>query len=199
MLRTQMEPHFIFNSLAVLQSQIRAGEQDKASRYLNQFARLLRTSLENSREAFVPLGEEIEALQNYMSLQSMRFEEAFDYTINVYNGFEQDNISIPPMLLQPFVENAIHHGLQSLKRKGEVRVLIEKKTAALHCRITDNGQGYEHSSAPSHRKSLSTTITRERLAILSRQTGVSASLNINGHLQPNGTLVEIVIPYKKGV
>ncbi|XZF14544.1 histidine kinase [Chitinophagaceae bacterium MMS25-I14] len=199
LLRTQMEPHFIFNSLAVLQSQIRAGEQEKASKYLNQFARLLRSSLENSREAFVPLNEEVDALQNYLSLQAMRFEEVFNYHVDAYPGYEEDDISIPPMLLQPFVENAIHHGVQSLGRKGNIEISIRKQTETLICTISDDGKGYNPDTTSSGHKSLSTIITQERLAILSRQTGRQASLHISSRASQQGTIVELVVPYKRTV
>lgn len=196
LLRTQMEPHFIFNTLSVLQSQIHNQETDRASTYLNHFARLLRTSLENSRENFVPLQEEIEALEAYLSLQQMRFEHAFDYDIQLYPGFEDDDVQILPMLLQPFVENAIQYGRGSADRRLHIVVSVYAKDDVLYCSIENNGNRVEETAAKAKKKSLSTQIIRERLAIVSRQTGREARLTVQdtevlGHA---GTRVTIVFP-----
>ena len=201
LLRSQMEPHFIFNTLSVLQSFIRNNEGDKAIRYLNQFARLLRVSLENSRESFVPLKDEVAALENYLSLQAMRFDGAFDYRVNVYDLYEEDDLLIPPMLLQPFVENAILHGLKQINHKGHIEVTITRELHVLHCVIDDNGSGLQPAVAPVQKKSLSTMITKERLAILSRQTHQPAGIFITDKKQENsqGTRVELHIPFKKAL
>jgi tetratricopeptide (TPR) repeat protein len=199
LLRSQMEPHFIFNTLSVLQSFIRNNEGEKAIRYLNQFARLLRVTLENSRESFVPLKEEVTALENYLSLQAMRFEGSFDYHVHVYDGYEEDELMIPPMLLQPFVENAILHGMKQLNRKGHIEVTISRELHVLRCVIDDNGAGIQASPAPPQKRSLSTMITQERLAILSRQTRQPASISIidKSQEQSPGTRVVLHIPFRK--
>lgn len=197
LLRSQMEPHFIFNTLSVLQSLIAEGRNEKSIRYLNQFARLLRLSLENSRENFVPLEDEVEALQSYVSLQQMRFDNSFDYTIEVYDGYAEEELLLPPMLLQPFVENAIQHGLRNLGQKGMLHISIRRQDRALLCVIEDNGNGAP--SLPEHsqqKKSLSTIITRERLAILSQETGVPASLDVSGS-RGTGTKVTLQIPFRR--
>ncbi|NML24097.1 histidine kinase [Pseudoflavitalea sp. G-6-1-2] len=199
LLRSQMEPHFIFNTLSVLQSYIRNNESEKAVRYLNQFARLLRVTLENSRESFVPLDEEVTALENYLSLQSMRFEGVFDYEVQAWPGYEEEGLLIPPMLLQPFAENAILHGMKQLQHKGHIAVSIQKEANVLRCIIEDNGTGLQSGSASQPGKSsLSTTITRERLEILSRQTGYAAGITItNRGNEHSGTTVILTIPYRK--
>ena len=199
LLRSQMEPHFIFNTLSVLQSYIRNNESEKAVRYLNQFARLLRVTLENSRESFVPLKEEVSALENYLSLQSMRFPELFEYEVITWPMYEEEGLLIPPMLLQPFVENAILHGMKQLHYKGHISVLIQKEAHVLRCSIRDNGAGWQTTPAvQSGKQSLSTTITRERLAILSRQTGYPAGITvINGTGETQGTHIELCIPFRK--
>lgn len=197
LLRSQMEPHFIFNTLSVLQGHIRSYENEKAVRYLNQFARLLRVSLEHSRESFVPLPEEIESLGNYLSLQAMRFEDKFGYSIDIYEGFESDNVSIPPMLLQPFVENAIQHGLYGINRHGEIKIGIRKKGRSLICRIIDNGIGLREDGEHKRKGSLATIITRERLSILGRQMKIPATLSVrNNDAGMPGTTVELVVPYQ---
>lgn len=199
LLRSQMEPHFIFNTLSVLQSYIRNNESEKAVRYLNQFARLLRVTLENSRESFVPLEEEVAALENYLSLQSMRFEGVFDYKVEAWPMYEEEGLLIPPMLLQPFVENAILHGMKHLGHKGHIQVTIHKETNVLRCIIEDNGTGLQsNTTAQAGKSSLSTTITRERLEILSRQTGYAAGITVgNRSNEHSGTSVELTIPFRK--
>lgn len=199
LLRSQMEPHFIFNTLSVLQSFIRNNEGEKAIRYLNQFARLLRITLENSRESFVPLKDEVHALENYLSLQAMRFEGSFDYHVQVYDMYEEDELLIPPMLLQPFVENAIMHGMKQLNHKGHIEVTITKELHVLHCVIDDNGSGIQTPATPVQRRSLSTIITQERLAILSRQTKQPAGISIvdKRKEQSEGTRVVLQIPFRR--
>lgn len=199
LLRSQMEPHFIFNTLSVLQSFIRNQEPEKAAKYLNQFARLLRLNLENSRENLVALKDEVEALENYLSLQAMRFEGVFEYAIKVYDGYEEEEAYIPPMLLQPFVENAIQHGMRNLTYKGHIQIIIGRKGQALYCTIEDNGAGLQHTiPSMAGKKSLSGIITQERLAILSRQTHQPATLVITDLQQKGqrGLKVEMVIPIR---
>lgn len=198
LLRSQMEPHFIFNTLSVLQAFIRNHETEKSILYLNQFARLLRINLENSQAAFVPLSEEIEALSNYLNLQNLRFEELFDYNIHVPQELEE--VLVPPMVMQPFVENAIHHGLQDLPYKGKILIEIRQKNDVLHCSIEDNGTGISNGKpgpARNH-QSLSTDINRKRLEVLSRKTGKHFWFSIRNKAdagEGSGTIVEIFFPY----
>ncbi len=195
LLRTQMEPHFIFNTLNVVKGMVRLDERDKAILYLDMFARLLRTSLENSRENYVQVSEEIDALHDYVSLQAIRFENKFDYSFDIYEGYEEDVIKIPPMLLQPFVENAIHHGLSSMKVKGAISIQIKKTAGRLHCLIRDNGIGLIREKTGSH-KSLAIQIARERIAIISKETGQSGSVDIvSNDANESGTTVELYIPF----
>lgn len=197
LLRSQMEPHFIFNTLSVLQALIRNGEKDRAVGYLSKFAGLLRLNLKNSRTGLVPLSEEMEALILYLSLQSTRFEGTFDYEIDCYEDYEEDEIMIPPMLLQPFVENAIQHGLRNLPYKGKLNITILKQEEHLiYCKIEDNGCGVNTARTSEEGNSLSTSITRERLAIFGKKTKLQASLKITDRSDfgEQGTLVELVIP-----
>lgn len=199
LLRSQMEPHFIFNILSVLQSFIRNGEREKSIKYLNKFARLIRISLENARESFVPLKDEIAALDSYLSLQSMRFEGSFAYEIDVYELYEEDDLLIPPMLLQPFVENAILHGLRQIEHQGQITVTIRRNPHMLHCVIEDNGNGLQPQQPNAEKQSLSTLITQERLTMLSKQTRRPATLQIIDKKNENshGIRVELDIPFKR--
>lgn len=206
LLRTQMEPHFIFNTLGALQSYIRLDEKEKALKYLKNFSRLLRNSLELSRENIVPLAEELETLEYYLALQRMRYEEKFDYRID-YHDINQEELRdwlIPPMLIQPFVENAIVHGMDGKQESGQIDVLVSwgRDRKGLMVTITDNGPGI-HATADAYRetpkkKSLSTAISRERLEIFKKEQGVAFGVTVvDRSILPGnkrGTLVKLSIP-----
>jgi Histidine kinase len=197
LLRSQMEPHFIFNTLAVLQHMIRRQETEQSIRYLQSFAGLLQRSLENSRESLVSLADEVSALTDYLALQQLRFERKFTYHIAVYEGYEEEELMIPPMLLQPFIENAIEHGFRGIAG-GALKVDIQKQGPVLECIIEDNGRGLQDPQTNEGKRSLSGTITRERLAILGKKTRHSASLTITDKRTQGGTglYVRMIIPYQ---
>lgn len=200
LLRTQMEPHFIFNTLASLQSYIRIEQKDKALRFLNQFSRLLRNSLELSRENWVLLEDEVQTLEYYLGLQQMRYDDSFDYEINKSNPQEMENILIPPMIIQPFVENAILHGVTNNKDRGKIEIELIVQNDSLRVNITDNGPGIKilKQKPDGKKKSLSTTISRERLEILSKEKGIEVQVNIldlhEMDSKLTGTRVELIIP-----
>lgn len=195
LLRTQMEPHFIFNTLSALQSFIRFNENEKALKYLHQFGRLLRSSLQLSRESLVKLSEEIDTLENYLSLQQMRYDDAFSYQINIGQDQDIDSIYIPPMLMQPFVENAILHGINPNGKNGLITVGFDIRDEFLSVQIADNGQGISTQAKPQQHQSLSTAISRERLTIIAKESGLSAGIEIRSE-ENKGTLVLITIPIK---
>ena len=193
LLRTQMEPHFIFNTLSALQSFVRFDEKEKTLKYLNQFGRLLRSSLELSRESLVPLNEEIETLENYLSLQQMRFDHAFVYELNLHGELETDSIYIPPMLMQPFVENALLHGINPNAKNGRVDIDFVFQEKLLLVTITDNGKGITILKETPKHTSLSTAISRKRLAIMAKETGLPAGIAIESK-PDKGTKIVITIP-----
>ncbi|WP_406843693.1 sensor histidine kinase [Flavobacterium soyae] len=194
LLRTQMEPHFIFNTLSALQSFIRFDEKEKSIKYLSQFSKLLRSSLELSRKNYVPLDQELEAIENYLSLQQMRFEYAFAYEI-ITPDTDTSALLIPPMLIQPFVENAIIHGIGNHSDKGAIIIEIFSQENQLLVKITDNGKGYESTSnaKPNH-QSLSGTIARERLAILAKENSIKTNIEIISN--EKGTVVLLTLPVR---
>lgn len=193
LLRTQMEPHFIFNTLSALQSFVRFDEKEKTLKYLNQFGRLLRSSLELSRESLVPLNEEIETLENYLSLQQMRFDHAFVYDINLHGELETDSIYIPPMLMQPFVENALLHGINPNAKNGRIHIDFVFQEKLLLVTITDNGKGITILKETPKHTSLSTAISRKRLAIMAKETRLPAGIVIESK-PGEGTKIVITIP-----
>ena len=201
LLRSQMNPHFIFNSLIAIQSYIYKSEPREAGKYLSSFAKLIRAILDNSRDEFISLQKEQERLQHYMQLQSLRFDHAFDYEIKMPEELELDSISIPPMLTQPFIENAIEHGLNGLETRGKVTVdfSVENENgadASLIVRVVDNGKGFDSSDGnikQGDHVSLATSITKDRLQLLNRKRKQKIEFNISSEIG-KGTTVIFSIP-----
>lgn len=203
-LRLQMNPHFIFNALNSIQSQIGTNQEQSARYYLAKFSRLMRQILDNSRSTFITLEEEINTLENYLLIEKFCNGDKFDYTIDVQENLERDFIQIPPMLLQPFIENAIKHGLKNdLNTKGHIKVSMFEENGVLVCSVEDNGIGREASeknkqhSKETYHKSTAMLVTQERLEIF-REKINQKPLEIfdlkdkNG--KATGTKVEIRIP-----
>lgn len=203
LLRSQMEPHFLYNTLGVLQSFIRTGQTEKAIKYLGSFAKLLRSNLENSRHTYVLLEDEIKALDSYLSLQTMRADSNFDYSIDFPFG-DASSIYIYPMVIQPFVENAIQHGIKDVGYKGFISIKIRKESKYLICTVEDNGRGIENNPSLNqdnnyHRTSLAIQITKERLELLSGKAKNKFTIQFedkNKEQNDRGTIVTIRIPYQ---
>jgi LytS/YehU family sensor histidine kinase len=203
-LRAQINPHFIFNCLNSIDYYIIKNESQKASEYLNQFSRLIRLILQNSSANFVPLKDELEALQLYMQMESMRFNHRFDYEVKIEKNLDTENLEIPPMLLQPYVENAIWHGLMPKTEKGAIQVAITRENGYLHCAIEDNGIGREKAElfkASNHstkKRSMGMAITQNRIELLNQQLGANTTVNIidlkDEYNKAIGTRVELNIP-----
>ncbi|MDF2190517.1 histidine kinase [Paraflavitalea sp. CAU 1676] len=193
--RIQMEPHFLFNSLTIAQS-LSKSNPGLAVEYTGKLAALFRVVLKNTRKTYVLLKDELEVLDAYLQVEVSRFENGFDYELNVYN--RNDMVYIPPMILQPFIENSIKHGFTSLPYRGFLQVKIEKVQDALHCIIEDNGHGL-HSSQRNGNKngSYSIEIIRKQLELLTRRYKTQSDLRISDKLtldDKTGVRVEIVIP-----
>lgn len=200
LLRSQMTPHFIFNSLAVLQGIILNKEERKSVSYLTKFSKLLRLILENSREDIVPLADELKAIESYIALQNIHNTSTdYEYEVKIDSNVNQHKFSIPPMLIQPFIENAIEHAFINQKEKKQIIISLHFKNNDLICIIKDNGIGLEtyKKENTNHKKSLATTITRERLEILASKYKTKGSLLINNNNNnERGTIVTLTIPYK---
>jgi ligand-binding sensor domain-containing protein/two-component sensor histidine kinase len=205
-LLAQMNPHFLFNSLNSIDSYIIRNESKKASEYLNNFARLMRLILQNSRSNYISLKDELEALDLYLQMESLRFKDKFSYSISVDENVDTNAIVIPPMLIQPYVENAIWHGLM-LKANGEagkVELRVSKKEDELVCVIHDNGIGRKKAAElkahkqNSHKRSMGMQITEDRIEIINKLYNMNASVRIydleNEAGEALGTKVELTIP-----
>lgn len=169
-LRAQMNPHFIFNCLNSINQFIAVNDVDKATDYLTKFARLIRMVLEKSGKSFIPLDQELNALKLYMDLEAIRFEKPFHYNIENH-GIDESSVLIPSLLIQPFVENAIWHGLYPKKgTPGIINIDLSLDKNILHCEITDNGIGMEKAAAiktygSGSKKSMGFEITAQRLKL----------------------------------
>ncbi len=170
-LRSQMNPHFIFNCLNAINYFILSHETESASDYLTKFSRLMRMIMNHSRHSLITLAEEVEILELYLAMEVLRFKDAFDYQISIDETIDTDDVRIPPLLLQPFVENAIWHGLMHKEERGLLTIGMFVEGDTLICIIRDNGIGrkraamFKSKSAEKH-KSMGLQITAERLALL---------------------------------
>ena len=202
LLRTQMNPHFIFNSLASIESYIYEHDPKSAGVYLSHFSRLMRLILENSASEFITLDKEIDTLKYYLSLQKLRFDDSFTYSIDIDDEIIPEQIYIPPMLLQPFIENAIEHGFKGSKQQGVINVEFSLVENNLFVKITDNGIGIARAQQQkdmhkSH-KSMAMQITNERLKILNKSKKKKLAFTISDisdeQTAATGTKVVFSIP-----
>ena len=205
-LLAQMNPHFLFNSLNSIDSYIIRNESKRASEYLNNFARLMRLILQNSRSNYISLKDELEALELYMQMESLRFKNKFCYSIAVEGDIDTGAVVIPPMLIQPYVENAIWHGLmhKSNGTEGLVKIYISKNEDDLECVIEDNGIGRKKAAEikeqkqTNHKRSMGMQITQDRIEIINKLYNLNASINIDDMEDDKGnakgTRVKLTIP-----
>lgn len=201
-LRSQMNPHFIFNALNSVNNYIAKSDERSANRYLSEFSTLMRSVLENSEEDFIPLVKEIELLQLYVKLEHSRFSDKFDYEVVVEEHVDVAAFQIPPMLLQPYIENAIWHGLRYKEEKGYLKVnLGQKDKDTVVITIVDNGIGRKKSAelkTANQRKQKSKGMgnIKKRVAILNDMYKDKVDVDISD-LEANGTGTQVVFTLKK--
>ncbi|WP_430412283.1 tetratricopeptide repeat-containing sensor histidine kinase [Kordia sp.] len=200
LLRSQMTPHFIFNSLSVLQGMILNKEEKNSVSYLSKFSKLLRTILENSRHKIVSLADELTAINEYMALQNLGVNPPYAYNLTVASEIDTVALKIPPMLMQPFIENAIEHAFPNQKEAKQIEVTLTSEAEKLVCTIVDNGIGInlEKEKNQRNKNSLATKITSERLKVLSKEFKTPGEISVKNRATfgEQGTLVTLVIPYK---
>jgi hypothetical protein len=167
-LQAQMNPHFIFNCLNSIQNYIMLNQKEDAMTYMSRFAQYVRENLNASTENMISLDKEIEMLENYMNLEQIRFGKKFKYFIHVDKKIEKENIKIPPLLVQPFVENAIIHGLKHAKSEGLLNISFSLDDQILTISILDNGIGYSQKASEQDHKSLGISITQKRLDFINQ-------------------------------
>jgi LytS/YehU family sensor histidine kinase len=163
-----MNPHFIFNVLNSIQSAITQQKEEKSLSLLAKFAKLVRATLNNSRESEISLADEMNYLSSYLDLELVRFPDKFNYKISCDKSIDKHNYMIPPMLIQPLIENALKHGLSSRKDGGgEIKIKIWKQEDYLYVSVQDNGLGLHHNKIRSH-KSVALKIIKERLELINK-------------------------------
>ncbi len=205
-LRAQMNPHFIFNCLSSINRIILKNESQAASDYLTRFSRLIRMVLINSQKAMIPLEDELQMLRLYLDMERLRFKNSFDYSIIFTNTIDEGAVFMPPLLLQPFCENAIWHGLMQKEGHGHLNVELSMQENILHCIISDDGIGRERAAALKSKsaekeKSMGLAITAQRLALLNQNKNVQTYYTIEDNRDTNnqiaGTKVILKIAYKE--
>lgn len=204
LLRTQMSPHFVFNVLNSLQQFIFANDPVSANYYLTKLSRLMRKSLDFSKVAYIPLSEEISFLDNYLQLEQSRFDDQFDlvFTVDENLTATADKILVPPMMVQPLLENAIKHGISGLDYRGKLTVNVLLKETSLCFEVQDNGLGLaEESSTENYKqqRAHAISILKDRLILLnSLEFAPKATLSITNQNDPSkgqtGLLVELLLP-----
>ena len=205
LLRTQMNPHFLFNSLNSINSFILKNDRQNASGYLTKFSRLMRLILDNSRNEWVTLERELKAIELYVQLESLRFNHSFTYKLNLPETINTENLVLPPMLIQPYIENAIWHGLMYKKEPGGLLTVdLKEHDQTIEVRITDNGVGRAAAAALKSKsalqeKSYGMKITAERMRVVNMAYKIDAQARVNDLLdeagQPAGT--EVVLSLKR--
>ncbi|SNR15552.1 tetratricopeptide repeat-containing sensor histidine kinase [Tenacibaculum jejuense] len=195
LLRSQMNSHFSFNTLSVIQNQF-YGDQNIAVSYLGKFSRLLRLLLTNSLQNYVLIEDELDLLKRYIELQLFRFPDSFEFNIALENFEEDDILYIPPMLIQPFIENSIEHGFSTINYKGCIHIRLKLLEKYIECVIEDNGAGLQKQRVEGKEKeSVSTDLisnfiyktTKQKIIILDKK---------KRNKEENGVYVKFLIPYK---
>jgi len=202
-LRSQMNPHFIFNALNSVNTFIATNDERTANKYLSDFSQLMRAVLENSEEDFIPLKKEIELLNLYTKLEHFRFQDKFDYAIDVDETIDVEEFQIPPMLLQPYIENAVWHGLRYKKDKGHLHIHIQPKSKdEITITISDDGIGRERSKTlkTDHQKkqnSKGMTNIKKRVAILNEMYKDKVDVTIADFQELEDAGTKVVVTLKK--
>ncbi len=200
-LRTQINPHFIFNCLNSIHHFMHRNNLPAASEYLIKFSRLIRYVLETSYDRMIPLADEVGALRLYMELEQLRTNGSFTFQIEVDKGIDPDAVYVPPLLIQPFVENAIWHGLSPQVKAGVITVSIEMTGEMLRCTIRDNGRPSE-SKEPydlAHfvkRNSRGMSLIQSRLDMINRLYKTNSGFTLERPAMEDGTRVTLTLPYE---
>ncbi|WP_106794333.1 tetratricopeptide repeat protein [Aquimarina sp. Aq78] len=196
LLRVQMNPHFIFNAMTSIQDYMNQGDAKQASMYLVKFSKLIRQVLDNSRSEFISLDQEINMLDNYLSIQNLKRDHPFTFKIEVEDGLITDEIAIPPMFAQPFVENAIEHGVTTIKEGATIHIHFSMEEDHLVLKILDNGSGIEEAIKVKRKDHVSHAIkiTEERIDLYRKMRKKKIAFDIQNLSQ--GTQVTFNLPFQ---
>ena len=197
-LRREMNPHFIFNSLNSVNQFIATNNELEANQYLTKFSKLMRGVMENSKDDFISFQEELDLLKNYLALEKSRFSDKFDYEIFVDENLLNSNLQIPGMLVQPFLENSIWHGLRYLEHKGFLKLSFRKENKNLIIEIEDNGIGIAKSKAQKtehqkQRNGRGMKNTEERIRLLNDVYGKNISKKVTDKNENSGVIIRLLM------
>ncbi|MDD4575008.1 MAG: histidine kinase [Bacteroidales bacterium] len=199
--RAQMNPHFIFNALSSIQSFVLENDTETGSKYITRFARMMRKILDYSSKEFISLSDEIDLLKEYVAFQQLRFNHSFELVVDFDENIEKDLIGVPPMIIQPFVENAIEHGIREIDN-GLISIRIMERNGQISVEILDNGIGYnqsQHQLYSQNHYSKAISITNERLRLFSKNNKHILPvkiLDLSDFSSLSGTKVIIELPTK---
>jgi LytS/YehU family sensor histidine kinase len=206
-LRSQMNPHFIFNSLNSIDDYISRSDIPKASEYLVKFAGIMRMILEYSEQKEISLADDLKALELYIQLEALRLRDKFSYEIIIGDGIDSENTRVPPLMLQPFVENSIWHGLTRKEGEGKLSIQVYRQDEMIKYSVEDNGIGRARAAglggadgrgglagvaAAAGKKSMGIKITGERIALINQTRNAGAAMRLSDLEQ--GTRVEVWLP-----
>lgn len=193
-LRAQMNPHFIFNSLNSINDFISKNDAASASNYLTKFAKVMRQILENSVENDISLEEDLKILDLYLQIEAMRLKNKFTYAIKVDDTIDTENTLVPPLILQPFIENSIWHGISKKESGGHIDISIKKEGSMLICTVDDNGVGrtLKTKDSSTEKKSLGISITKKRIDIINKRKNSNGAIKLTDKEQ--GVRVEVTLP-----
>ncbi len=197
LLQSQMNPHFTFNVLHAIHTFMLRKDTEESGKLLTSFARLVRAILQHSSKDSIPLSDELNWLRDYIRLQQLRFTDSFNYTIEIDEQLSSDNVLLPPMLIQPFIENAIEHGFSDSDKSGELHISYKKTDKELEIRISDNGKGFSMEDQPREKKShesVAIQITEKRIQLLNKKRKGAFKFEISS-VPMQGTTVFFTIPY----
>ncbi len=203
-LRAQINPHFVFNALNSIQNYYNQNDELNANRYMTTFAKLIRQTFTHASDQWLTLANEVEMIQTYIDLERMRFKNNFTTQITIGEGIIPDQLKIPAMLIQPYVENAINHGLRHLTGDGMLCVSFAIENEALVCTIEDNGVGLKRSAILEHKakehRSMGMEITRKRIETINEIYNTQIQVHVKekcADIDVQGTIVEMIIPLAK--
>ena len=204
-IRAQMNPHFVFNALNSIQYFTYSGNVDKANEYLSDFAKLMRLVLQQSKDGFISLESEVELLELYLKIEALRFASEFTYSITIDDELEDaEHIHLPSMVIQPFVENAIKHGLIPKKGNKTLEITFYHQDGNLCCDIRDNGIGISASKKIANEQRIRIPQTSMGMDLVRKRLEMHTSRDLNRNvieiteIQPpgSGTLITIYLPVK---
>lgn len=199
--RTQMNPHFIYNSFSAAQYLIMINENEKAFNYLSDFSLLMRQMFENAKKSHVKLNEEIEFIERYIELEKIRFNNSFTYKLEITGIQDVKNYKIPTMMVQPVVENAIRHGLAPKKQNGELEISFKLQDEYIICKVEDNGLGLKKDALNIvNNENSAMYIIKERLEVINtfhNKKGKLTIINKTDNTADSGVIVELYLPFRE--